>query len=163
MAAKQPPAPIDRPLARAYLREFSGWSTAYPPGLSDPTSLRVMENIYVTREGAARIRPGIRSIFTEDWWLGNAGETIVGGFEHFVYDSSSRVALLFAVKSALGTVGFRVVVYNDVTNRFDDAPGVFPAVSFSGTTTFVKYLQIDNKILALSDYPAEPGILFNLG
>ena len=163
MAAKQPPAPIDRPLARAYLREFSGWSTAYPPGLSDPTSLRVMENIYVTREGAARIRPGIRSIFTEDWWLGNAGETIVGGFEHFVYDSSSRVALLFAVKSALGTVGFRVVVYNDVTNRFDDAPGVFPAVSFSGTTTFVKYLQIDNKILALSDDPAEPGILFNVG
>ena len=32
------PAPIDRPLSRAYLREFTGWSTAYPPGLSEPTS-----------------------------------------------------------------------------------------------------------------------------
>ncbi|QNN98092.1 hypothetical protein SEA_FEDE_44 [Microbacterium phage Fede] len=160
-AAPQPP--IDRPLARAYLREFSGWSTAYPPGLSDPTSLRVMENIYVTREGAARLRPGIRSVFTEDWWLGNAGEQIVGSFEHFVYDSSGRVALLFAVKGGGGSVNFRVVVYNTVTNRFDDAPGVFPAVSFGAGTKFVKYLQIDNKILALSDDPIEPGILFNVG
>ena len=50
-------APIDRPLAKAYLRQFQGWSTAYPPGLSDPTSLRVMENVQITREGAARVRP----------------------------------------------------------------------------------------------------------
>jgi len=44
VAEKKTPAPIDRPLSRAYLREFTGWSTAYAPGLSDPTSLRVMEN-----------------------------------------------------------------------------------------------------------------------
>ena len=43
MASKaQTPPPIDKPLARAYLRKFTGWSTAYPPGTSDPTSLRVM-------------------------------------------------------------------------------------------------------------------------
>lgn len=163
MAEKSIPAPVDRPLARAYLREFSGWSTAYPPGLSDPTSLRVMENIYVTREGAARIRPGIHSIFTEDWWLGNAGETIVGAFEHFVYDSTGKVALLFAVRQGVGTVGFRVVIYNEATKRFDDQPGVFPSMTFSAATTFVKYLQIDNKIFALSDDPLEPGILFQVG
>ena len=163
MAGKAPPAPIDRPLARAYLREFSGWSTAYPPGLSDPTSLRIMENVYITREGAARIRPGIRSVFTEDWWLGNAGETIVGSFEHFVYDTSGRIALLFAVKRSDSTVNFRVVVYNPATGRFDDAPGIFPSVTFGTGTKFVKYLQIDNKILALSDDPAEPGILFRVG
>ncbi|QJD51785.1 hypothetical protein SEA_ASHTON_46 [Microbacterium phage Ashton] len=163
MAEKKIPAPIDRPLARSYLREFSGWSTAYPPGLSDPTSLRVMENVYVTREGAARIRPGIHSIFTEDWWLGNAGETIVGSFEHFVYDSTGKVALLFAVKQSMGQVGFRVVVYNEATKRFDDQPGVFPSVAFSGGTKYVKYLQIDNKILALSDDPDEPAILFQVG
>ncbi|QJD52842.1 hypothetical protein SEA_DUMPQUIST_44 [Microbacterium phage DumpQuist] len=163
MAKEKQQAPIDRPLSRAYLREFSGWSTAYPPGLSDPTSLRVMENIYITREGAARVRPGIRSVFTEDWWLGTSGETIVGSFEHFVYDSTSRVALLFAVRGTSGTITFKVVVYNAATNRFDDAGPVFPGVTFSSDTTYVKYIQIDNKILALSDAENEPAILFNVG
>ena len=163
MAKTVIPAPIDRPLAKAYLREFSGWSTAYPPGLSDPTSLRTRENLYITREGAARIRPGIRSVFTDNWWLGNSGEQIVGAFEHFVYDNTSRVALLFATKQAGGLVGFRVVLYNESTDRFDDQPGVFPALTFSAETTYVKYLQIDNKILALSNDPLEPGILFNVG
>jgi hypothetical protein len=54
------PAPIDRPLSRAYLREFSGWSTAFPPGLSQPTSLRTMENTMVNRDGSLRIRPGLK-------------------------------------------------------------------------------------------------------
>lgn len=163
MAKESVPPPIDKPLARAYLREFSGWSTAYPPGLSDPTSLRTMENVYITREGAARVRPGIHSIFTEDWWLGNTGETIVGGFEHFIDTVSKNVALLFAVRGAGGTVSFRVVVYNPATQRFDNLPGVFPSVTFGSDTTFVKYLQIDNKILALSDSPDEPAILFDVG
>ena len=122
-----------------------------------------MENIYVTREGAARVRPGIRSVFTPNWWLGNSGESIVGGFEHFVYDASGRVALLFAVRRSTNVVGFRVVVYNPATDRFDDVPGVFPVLTFGPGTTYVKYLQIDNKILALSNDPAEPAILFNVG
>jgi len=160
---KSIPAPIDRPLARAYLREFSGWSTAYPPGLSDPTSLRTMENVYVTREGAARQRPGIRSVFTEDWWLGNAGESIVGSFEHFVYDSFGTPALLFAVRDASNNVKFRVVTYNAGTQRYNDQPGVFPGLTFSAATTYVKYLQIDNKILALSNDPDESAIMFFVG
>jgi len=122
-----------------------------------------MENIYITREGAARIRPGIRSIFTADWWLGNAGESIVGSFEHFVFDATGTTALLFAVRATSGQVNFRVVKYNKVTDRFDDAPNVFTGVSFGSGTTFVKYIQIDNKILALSDDPAEPAILFFVG
>jgi hypothetical protein len=122
-----------------------------------------MENVYVTREGAARVRPGLRSVFTANWWLGNSGESIVGGFEHFVYDATGRVALLFATRSGGGTVGFRVVVYNAATNRFDDTPGVFPTVTFGSSTKFVRYLQIDNKILALSDDPVEPAILFFVG
>src|SRR6478736_8962009 len=160
---KSIPAPIDRPLARAYLREFSGWSTAYPPGLSDPTSLRTMENVYVTREGAARQRPGIRSVFTEDWWLGNAGESIVGSFEHFVYDSFGTPALLFAVRDASNNVKFRVVTYNAGTQRYNDQPGVFPGLTFSAATTYVKYLQIDNKVLALSNDPDESAIMFFVG
>src|SRR3954471_13830889 len=54
------PAPIDRPLSRAYLRTFTGWSTAYPPGLSEPTSLRLMENMFVDRNGALSVRPGLK-------------------------------------------------------------------------------------------------------
>lgn len=160
---KKTPIPVDRPMSRAYLREFSSWSTAYPPGLSDPTSLRQMENVYITREGACRIRPGIHSIFTANLWLGNTGEQIVGSFEHFVFDATGKTAILFAVKSGGGTVGFRVFVYNATTQRYDLQPGVFPTLTFGSNTTYVKYLQIDNKILALSNDPAEPAILFNVG
>jgi len=157
------PAPVDRPLSRAYLREFSGWSTAYPPGLSDPTSLRVMENVYITREGACRVRPGIRSIFKEDTWLGNDGASfIVGSFEHFVYDSTGRVALLFGVRSA-GNIVFKVVVYDEATSRFNDIGPIFTNVTFGAATTYIRYLQIDNKILALSDDPLEPAIIFFVG
>ena len=63
MAKQTIAAPIDRPLSRAYLRKFTGWSTAYPPGMSDPTSLRVMHNCSITADGALRIRPGMRSVF----------------------------------------------------------------------------------------------------
>ena len=50
MAKQTIAAPIDRPLSRAYLRKFTGWSTAYPPGMSDPTSLRVMHNCSITAD-----------------------------------------------------------------------------------------------------------------
>lgn len=58
----RPPAPIDRPLSKAYLREFTGWSTAYPPGTSDPTSLRVMHNCNLDTDASLRIRPGMRRV-----------------------------------------------------------------------------------------------------
>lgn len=62
MARAAIPAPIDRPLSRAYLREFGGWSTAYAPGVSDPNTLRDMKDCYVTREGALSVRPGLRPV-----------------------------------------------------------------------------------------------------
>ena len=154
--------PIDMPLSKAYLREFSGWSTAYPPGLSDPTSLRIMENIQITREGGARVRPALRSVLTEDVWLdNNHGVTMVGGFVHFFLNDGSK-ALLFAVRETDEKVSFRVGVYNEDTHRFDinrltDAyidftiPQGEAALNFSTATTYVQYLQIDNKIFALSD------------
>ena len=66
MAGKKamPPPPIDRPLSKAYLRKFTGWSTATPPGMSDPTSLRVMHNCNVDTDGSLRIRPGLRRVFS---------------------------------------------------------------------------------------------------
>lgn len=163
------PAPIDRPLSRAYLREFTGWSTAFPPGLSDPTSLRQMKNVWVTREGAASIRPGMRSIFPDGVWLTT---DIVGGFEHFWLDDGRR-ALLFAVREANNTVGFRVGVYDDALDRFEvqalvsadtnfQVPQGYAELSFTSATKYVRYLQIDNKIFALSDAD-EPLRLFTVG
>ena len=156
MAEKKTPPPIDRPLSKAYLREFMGWSTAYPPGLSDPTSVRTMENILITREGGARVRPALRSVLPEDFWLPyNYGAEMVGGWEHF-FLNDGRKALLFAVRQG-NEVGFRVAVYNSAEKCYDIEPLTAPGIdfnipqgeselNFTNATTFVKYLQIDNKI-----------------
>ena len=170
---KSLPAPIDRPLSRAYLREFTGWSTAYPPGLSDPTSLRLMENIFITREGAAAIRPGLRSVLTKDVFLNtNFGITLVGSFEHF-YTNDGRKALLFATRETDDSVFFRAALYNSSTQRFDvksltdvglafDIPQGQATLSFSADTTYVRYVQIDNKIFAMSN-AGEPIRIFWVG
>lgn len=126
------PQPIDRPLSRAYLREFGGWSTEYPPGLSDPTSLRLMENIWIARDGAARIRPGLRYLsysVPPDNELFTFGEPItneiIGSFETFFLNDGS-LAYLFAVREDDDTVGFRVLVRNDAAEIVKDldAPGI---------------------------------------
>ena len=101
---KSLPAPIDRPLSRAYLREFTGWSTAQPPGMSDPTSLRVMHNCNVDTDGSLRIRPGLRRVFSNIADVPEGG--IVGTFEHF-YANDGAKCLLFAVREVDETVGFR--------------------------------------------------------
>lgn len=146
------PAPIDRPLSRAYLREFSGWSTAYPPGQSDPTSLRLMENMMVNRDGSIRVRPGLRYL---SYVFGDTGipDQIVGTHEAF-FLNDGRKAYLFAVREDDGTVGFRVMddlVVSPLTDFFFDIEPSEEALRFSPATKYVKYLQIDNKIFALSD------------
>ena len=163
--------PIDRPLSRAYLRKFQGWSTAFPPGLSDPTSLRILENMQVTREGAVAVRPALRSIMTENQWLTtNFQATMVGGFEHF-FLNDGRKAFLFATRVTSGVVAFKVASENASTKRYDigsltqagfAVPQGETTLNFSSATTFVKYLQIDNKIFALSD-GGEALRLFNVG
>jgi hypothetical protein len=109
---KQTPPPIDRPLSRAYLRQFTGWSTAYPPGLSDPTSLRVMENMMVNRNGSIRIRPGLRYLSYEGGGALALDDdvTIIGTHEVFFLADGSK-AYLFAVREADDTVGFRAAKY----------------------------------------------------
>ena len=148
------PAPIDRPLSKAYLRQFKGWSTAFPPGTSDPTSLRVMHNCNIGSDGALKIRPGLRHVLSTPM----SGD-IVGEFEHF-YTSSGSKALLFAVRDEPNNrVVFRTAVYNHATQLYDPDPSI--GTRFDGATdaelalwsscTYVRYVQIDNKILALSD------------
>ena len=150
----RPPAPIDRPLSKAYLREFTGWSTAYPPGTSDPTSLRVMHNCNLDTDASLRIRPGMRRVVNVP-----AHGDIVGSFEHF-YSTDGKKCILFAYRDTVNNrVTFQTATYNSTTHVFDMDPSIttrFPGathadLAFTNDTTYVKYVQIDNKILALSD------------
>ena len=172
MAKDKVAPPIDRPLGRAYLRKFTGWSTAYPPGMSEPTSLRVMHNCSVTADGALRIRPGLRRVLDVP-----ADGDIVGTFEHFYLlreDGTAYKALLFAVRESDDSVGFRVasdpnntghMQVQNLTEVFEYPPGQDPnfhrGTKFSDLS-YVKYVQIDNKILAMSDNE-EPFRLFQVG
>ena len=168
-AKRKTPAPIDRPLSRAYLRNFTGWSTAYPPGHSEPTSLRIMENVMVDRNGSLAVRPGLRYLSylqsPDTDPLTDAVEGIgidrplVGTQEPF-YVQGGEKALLFAVRELDLTVGWRAILFTGtetVVHRLTD-PEIgfdFPqgesTLNFSENTTHVEYLQIDNKILAMSD------------
>lgn len=169
MAPKQKiPAPIDRPLSRAYLREFTGWSTAYPPGVSDPTSLRVMENVQINRDGSVRVRPGLRylsyatpPVDADDTTTPGVAvdSRLVGTHEAFYLNDGTK-AYLFAVREDDETVGFRVLVLASdgaIVRRLADTGVEFElpqgeaALNFTAETTYVKYLQIDNKIFALSN------------
>lgn len=174
------PAPIDRPLSRAYLREFTGWSTAYPPGISDPTSLRIMENVQINRDGSCQIRPGLRYVSytqlpivlgTDDGSILNPGyafdRPIVGSHEPFFLNDGSK-AYLFAVREVDNTVGFRVLAdtgFGQIVHALTDGGIAFTVgggLNFTAATTYVKYLQIDNKIFALSN-AGETMRLFTVG
>ena len=168
------PAPIDRPLSRAYLREFTGWSTAYPPGLSDPASLRLMENVMVNRDGSARVRPGLRYLSYDvppvEGVGGQAPDLqFVGTHEPFYLNDGSK-AYLCAVREIDGTVGFRVYTATGSTHIYGLTSGTAgftvpqgeAVLNFSAETTYVKYLQIDNKIFALSN-AGETMRLFTVG
>ena len=176
MATKKagPPAPIDKPLSSSYLKEFHGWSTAYPPGISDPSSLRVAENVMVTRDGALRIRPALQNVLNQQYSLntGNGDDLgIVGSFEQFFVTADATYtgkAFLFAVRGSV-TVNFRAALQRKSDSLYDVKLLTNAAVGFSGSiptfsldTTFIKYLQIDNKILALSD-AGDPVAMFKVG
>jgi hypothetical protein len=172
--------PIDRPLAKAYLRQFSGWSTAYPPGQSEPSSCRVMENVMVLRNEGLAVRPGLRYTSYEETpdmdpdTNGVAGvafdKPLVGVFEPF-YLNTGEKALLFAVREDDDTVGFRalhfaqpdktVYALTDPLIGFYIPQGV-TTLNFSAATKHVTYLQIDNKVLALSDAGESPR-MFTVG
>lgn len=162
------PLPVDRPLSKAYLREFGGWSTFAPPGVSDPTTLRVMENCYVTHEGAVAVRPAIRQVFRNDvWFTAPTSDGIVGTFETFFHNDGTK-GILFAVRMLVGgqwRVGFWMGKYDSSAKRYDvqQAVGsgpdqfrprdfsVYDSWHFDADVNYVRYLQINNKVFALAD------------
>ena len=169
MAEKKTPQPIDRPLSRAYLREFTGWSTAYAPGLSDPTSLRIMENCTITREGALEVRPALRSVFPANNWINtNFNAQIVGSFETFFLDDGTK-ALLFATREASGSIVFRVAKYVPANANYEiitmAEAGFTGTTGFTQHTAYIRYVQIDNKIFALPDSsdPTDTARIFYVG
>lgn len=162
------PAPIDRPLSRAYLREFSGWSTADPPGLSDPSSLRILSNVSVNRDGSIGPRPVLNYMADGAPIADQESLDIRGEFEPF-YLNDGRVARLFATKlpGPVTIVVFRVLVdtgpfsWEIMTLEeagFRNHEGYSPdwfasyiSVEEDSLPTYIRFLQIDNKILALND------------
>lgn len=181
---QQIPAPIDRPLSKAYLREFAGWSTAFPPGLSEPTSLRVMENAMVNRDGSLRVRPGLRYLSFDglspggQLALSDGSLEVVSSHEAF-FLNDGRKGYLMAVRELDGTVGFRVgrESMEEVFTTHRTPMRVYPidhstygfkvpqgvaTLRFPASTKYVKFLQIDNRILALSD-DGEAARLFWVG
>jgi hypothetical protein len=130
-----------------------------------------MENVQVTREGAARVRPGLRSYMRTKSPL-----PIVGS--HEIFYTPNGKAYLVAVRETVdvGTadereiVGFRVIgedatgeIVMGTLAEFDfEVPADPNVLSFTAATTYVKYLQIDNKIFALSNAP-EGMLMFWVG
>ncbi len=171
---KKTPPPIDRPLSKAYLREFAGWSDQFPPGQSEPNSLRVMENVMVDRNGAAKVRPGLRHLtYTEPPGLhgpdspGTANPLVpVGSMEPFYLEDGTR-AYLYAVRESDGRVGFRALLLQDGTRTVATLPecgfsGYDETIPFTEDVGFVQYVQIDNTIIAMSDNE-EPSRHFSVG
>lgn len=174
---KQTPPPIDRPLSKAYLRQFAGWSDEHPPGQSEPNSLRVMENVWIDRNGAVQVRPGLRHLTytaspdsspSVDGLPGTAFNLpAVGSMEPFYLNDGSR-AMLFAVRESDGRVGFRALLLMNSTRTVATLPECGftgydqAATPFTKGTGYVHYLQIDNTIIALSDN-GEPARHFHAG
>lgn len=147
--------PIDRPLSATYLQAFTGWSTAYGPALADGTSFRQMENVLIGRDGSACIRPALRLMF--DAHIDPSAQ-LVGSFEQF-YGQSGKQILGAARDMSDGTVFFYTADYDgEVYENFDvpaDTPVLDPA------TTYVKYLQINNRIYCLSNSGEDDVAVFN--
>ena len=170
MAGKQgPPAPIDNPLGSSYLRGFDGWSTAYPPELSSPTSVRQMNNLLVTDGGALRIRPGLR--FIDEPVTFSAGMTsFVGDFETFPITTTRR-GLFTAVRHSDGVRFAYFVERADglFEEREPDLDSVDPAtipnwsLPLPSGVTYIRYLSIDNKVIALPDHPSVGAVVFHVG
>jgi len=180
MPPKKIAPPIDRPLSKAYLRNFTGWSTAYPPGTSEPTSLRIMENMWVDRNAALAVRPGMRYLsFSQSPDLDPVNDEVPGkavglqmvGTQEPFYTSEGDKALLCGVREGDGRVGFRAILFTGaetVVHTLTDPkigfkiPQGTDVLNFSAATTHIEYLQIDNKILAMSD-AGESARLFFVG
>lgn len=175
------PAPIDRPLSRAYLRQFKGWSTAYPPGVSEPTSLRVMENMLVNRDGSIKIRPGLKMLSEKEVGFERGrpalpvNQYFISSQEPFYLNNGNQAWLTAILNDVTDRVEFRVFILDtagqdrwilvdlDAFNvAFDVGAWDGDDPHFTSATTYVRFLQIDNKILALSN-AGEELIVFYVG
>jgi hypothetical protein len=141
-----------------------------------------MANMWVNRNGALVVRPGLRYLSyhaapdsdeeAETFRLigisGAGCQTqLVGTQEPFFLPNGSR-ALLQAVREEDGTIGFRALDMSApkyiIRELTDSSIGfrVEGDINFSAETTYVRYVQIDNKILAMSD-AGEPLRVFYVG
>lgn len=150
---KATPPPIDRPVSKSYLREFTGWSTAYSPGLSDSTSLRQMANVLVGRDKSAKIRPALRLMF--DTHI-PADYQLVGSFEQYVGHNGNTFILYALRKVSDGSIKFYRSEYDTDTGLYNmTLISAMGSPTLHADTTYVKYLQINNRIYCLGNSGAD--------
>lgn len=153
MAKESAAPPIDRPLSKTYLREFTGWSTAYSPSLSESTSLRQLDNVMMGRDGSARIRPALRNMFSSHL---PPTSQLVGSFEQYINPLGGK-SILYALREA-GDVTFYTRPYVGGTYTTQTAVATSPVW---GDSSYVKYLQINNRIYCLSNNGDETVAIFD--
>lgn len=137
--------PIDRPLNKTYLQGFTGWSTAFGPALAEDSSMRQMENVLIGRDGSACVRPAMRLMFDEH---ADPSVQLIGSFEQFYGVAGKQI--LYALRDLDdGLIYFETRVYVNGKYMDPELPGNAP--TFHKDTTYVRYLQIDNRIYCLSN------------
>ena len=150
--------PIDRPLAKNYLREFTGWTTAYSPGLADSTTLRQLNNVLMNRDGAARIRPALRLMF-EAHLDPNLDGRVVGSFEQYIAHDGTK-KLIFAVHDGTD-ITFAAGSYDPNSGLYGAFETLTNTPTLNTSTTYVKYLQINNRIYCLGNSGTDRVAVFN--
>ena len=176
MTAKRTPPPIDHPLARTFLQSFKGWVSEYPEGAADPASLQTAENVQLTREGAVRVRPGLRSVLADEPIQFGTGKSrglrLIGGIGQFVTNDGKEAFLVCYQPQGTQERSFGAFVKTHKPGVPRDDYFTFVPLSMLGfensgvtlpsTVDYVEYLHIDNKILALPDSSDDP-VLFYTG
>lgn len=157
MAEKKQAAPIDRPLSKAFVREFLGWSTAFGPGLAEAASLRQMENVLLGRDGSARVRPALRLM--QDGHLDTEDYRIVGSFEQHIGDTGDKEILFAVLDVADDVIRFWTATYDGEV--FTDLTEVTDSPEWSPENTYIKYLQINNRIYCLGNGGVDPIAVFD--
>ena len=160
MAEKRQAAPpIDRPLSKSFVREFLGWSTAFGPGLAEAASLRQMENVLLGRDGSARVRPALRLM--QDAHLSTGDFRIVGSFEQHIGSAGDKELLFAVLDVAENVIRFWTAIYDGEV--FTNLEQVADSPEWSPENTYVKYLQINNRIYCLGNGGVDAVAVYDTG
>lgn len=117
-----------------------------------------MENVLIGRDGSARIRPALR-LMLDDHFTNQYH--IVGSFEQFVNHQGGK-SILFAVKD-LSTNEIEFVTADYDGDRYTSPVQADNTPTWSSDITYIKYLQINNRIYCLNNGGVDEIAVFEAG